>query len=268
MDDTTHLARTLCDVPINTLFAHAVLDGVADGDVWTPQGTDAAHVVHGYGMSLIWGSQVGDAFDAIIERLIVGAYRRGVEWLQIDPRWGHLPWRERLRAVADTSGGSVHERRVLVDERVNFVFDAEVFAARRHHRVIPAGWRIEPADAADHELDWTVAPRDFWRDADQFLAAGGGWRVVREGVTGSLAFVSFRKGDAVELGIETLPALRGQGLGAAVAAHMIAAVSAAGLTPVWACRGGNAASAKTADSVGFVPATRLPYFRLPARRPT
>ena len=258
---------TLVDVPLNTLFARAVLDGVADGALWIAPDGGAAHVVHSYGMSLVWGSRVERYFDAVVRHLLALKNRRAPEWLQIDPRWVHLPWAAALGAVPYSSGGSPSETQVLADERINFRFDVARFEAARAARSVPPGWRIEPADAEDFAREWSVTPRAFWRDAAQFLAAGGGWRIVREddGVVGALAFVSFRADDQFELGIETLPEFRGLGLGTAVTLHAIGEVVTAGLTPVWACRAGNVASKRTAEAVGFVEALRVPYFRLPIR---
>ncbi len=74
-----------------------------------------------------------------------------------------------------------------------------------------------------------------------------------------MAFASFPLYDGLEIGIETRPEHRGQGLGAAVAAAMIDDLLARGRTPIWSCRRGNAASYRLAVRLGFVPTVELPY---------
>lgn len=249
------MSHELRTAHMNVAFARVVLEDAVDGRAWASEvvGYGAVHVAHPYGMSLVWGSRVDAAFDEIVDWLARGRYRTRPEWLQIDPRWAHLPWRRRLRP--------------LVDERLNFSFDRERFESARPHLGPPAGWTIVPADVSDFGRQGTVVPREFWRDAPQFLAHGGGWRAESDGTRGALAFGSFRFDDRLEIGIETAPPARGRGLGAATAARMIAGVLERGLTPVWACRAGNAPSRRLAEKLGFRPSHRFPYYRLdpPAR---
>ena len=61
----------LAAVPINVGFVRAVLDGTAAGEVWCDRvhAPRAFHVVHPYGMSLVWGDAVDDAFAEVIAHL-------------------------------------------------------------------------------------------------------------------------------------------------------------------------------------------------------
>ena len=235
---------------INVLFARAVIEGKVDGQVWTSG--FAAHVVHQYGMSLVWGEGVGEAFEEVVERLADGGYRTRDEWLQVDPRWGDLPWAERLAGAG-----------VETHTRVNFAFERERF----HPVPVSDGWAVVRADASDFARPGGVVPAEFWRDAEQFLAEGGGWRIESDGVRGALAFTSFRSEHELELGIETAPEARGRGLAAAAVSRMVVDVLEQGLVPVWACREGNVASYRLAERIGFRATRRLPYYRLPVRVP-
>lgn len=249
----------LLGLDMNVGFARAVLEGDADEELWSSAsgGGAAHHVMHSYGMSLIWGERVGDAFDEIVERLLDGSYRTRDEWLQIDPRWAHLPWKERL---VQPDGMPP----LRVDSRVTFIFDRALFRAATSI-VAPMGWSIVPADASDFDRPGSVVPSYFWRDPAQFLAHGGRWRAEMDGRRGALVFSSFRFDSELELelGIDTAPESRGQGLGAAVAAWMIEDLLTQGITPVWSCRAGNTASARLAEKLGFHISKRLPYFGLP-----
>jgi GNAT superfamily N-acetyltransferase len=237
----------LAAVPIFTGTARAVVEGLSEGRIWRDGA--AAHALHNYGMSFIWGEDVGRAFSALIAHLKDGAYRVKDEWLQIDPRWSHLDWDGQLAAPRFT--------------RVNFRFDRDTFAARHTAPVLPPGWRIAPLREAEFNLpDVAVSPRPFWKSFAAFAGHGGGVVAVKDGEVGALAFTATRFDDWLEIGIETRAAYRGQGLARAVAAAMIRNCFASGLTPVWACRKENTASLMLAQALGFVVTKELPFYRL------
>jgi RimJ/RimL family protein N-acetyltransferase len=249
----------LSEVAINHYFARAVLEGLAPGRLWVDDAFSplAAHVLHDYGMSLIWGDE--RALVPITEHLLEGRYRERDEWLQIDPRWTNLDWDRRLNAGA-ASGSKVQRF-----ARVNFRFDKSAFLDRHATLSPPSGWSLRAMTEQDFELAAiSVTPRAFWRDAAQFLAHGGGVCAVKEGEVGAIAFSSFRFDDVLEIGIETRPAFRGQGLARAVAVALIRQCLTGGLEPVWSCRKENTASYMLAQHLGFVPTKELPYYRLPA----
>lgn len=253
-------------VPINTMFAAAALD--AGAPLWADRavGARAFHVVHPYGMSFVWGPAVGDAFSLVAAHL--AERRGGEERLQVEPRWSGLDWDGALSTQAGP-GDATPSRTVTVvrHARVSFAFDADVFASRRGVLAPPEGWEARRATSADFGWPGSVVPNLFWPDAATFLANGGG--VVLEGGDGigAMAFASYRRGDRLEIGIETADRWRRRGLAAAAAAAMIASTLADGLTPVWSCRDGNVGSYRLACSLGFRPTTRTPYFHLVASGP-
>ncbi|MGA6160607.1 GNAT family N-acetyltransferase [Stenotrophomonas sp. NPDC087984] len=251
--------RKLLRLDMNVGFARAVLDGKVEGQVWMSEsvGDGAIHAVHPYGMSLVWGDRVDEAFDELIGRLRLGRYRSRHEWLQIDPRWTALPWEERL--TRPEMPGQV---RPTVGTRINFAFDSDRFRASHEGAIASGDWSIVRADASDFARPGSVVPAEFWRDASQFLEHGGGWRAEKNGTRGALAFTSFQFEDELELGIETAPEARGQGLATAVASSMIKDLLDHALTPVWACRADNLASHRLAEKLGFHPVRRLPYYGL------
>jgi RimJ/RimL family protein N-acetyltransferase len=264
-DRRAEACRALDDVPLNTGFARAALE-LTGAPLWTDRAVEprAFHVAHPYGMSLVWGPAVAEVSGDVVAHLRHRAAAGAEEWLQVDPRWSATDWDGALAAVPVGSPGA-DAAAVVRHTRVNFAFDAGVHATRRAARRPPAGWWTRPATAEDFALTGSVVPSGFWPDAATFLAAGGGTAVEREGEVGALAFTSYRSGTDLELGIETAPAHRRQGLAAAAAAAMLDDVLAAGLAPVWSCREDNVGSYRLAIALGFAPTTRTPYHHLRAR---
>jgi len=249
--------KALDRVAINTGFVRAVLDGHVDGEP-VPVGAGAAwYARHSCGMSLVWGDAVPDVFDELVALMATHRPDPGSEWLQIDPRWSGLPWRAALE------GAGLLTRAGDAEVRVNFAFDpARYGTVRSAHAQLPDGWIIQPATPDDFGLGGAVVPALFWRSAEQWMGHGGGWRVEQGGRLGALAFVAFPAYGGVEIGIETAPEHRGQGLGAAVAVAIIDDVVGKGEVPLWACRLGNGASYRLARRLGFAPTSMLPYFHL------
>jgi len=239
----------LAAVPLFTGFIAMVLQGKASGRVWTAG--RAAHGLHDYGMSLVWGEGVDRSFAALCEHLRDGAYRRADEWLQVDPRWGHLDWDGALAAERQT--------------RLNFGFDRVLFDARHGDAQPPPGFAIVPLGEDGFDLaDVHVTPHAFWRDFAACQAQGGGVCAVKNGEVAAIAFAATRADDWLEIGIETRAAYRGLGLARAVAVAMIRKCLAAGLTPIWACRKENTGSLHLAQSLGFVVSKEVPFWRLAA----
>ena len=267
-------------VPFNVGFARAVVDGVADGELWADSAADprAFHAIHPCGMSLAWGPGLGDAAEDVVRRVRGRAADGDGEWLQVDSRWHHLDWDRLLGAVPlgrwTGEDGSTPQRPgdgvvVVRRTRVNFAFDAEAFAARGR-RVPDAGTGHRVRRAAEDDFAWSgsTVPGRFWPDAAAFVAHGGGWVVEADGTPAAIAFCSFRNGDEVEIGIETVPALRRRGLAALVASAMIKDLLGSGLLPVWSCREDNAGSFRLAEALGFRPVLRLPYFQVLSAAPS
>jgi RimJ/RimL family protein N-acetyltransferase len=256
---------SLRDVPLNYGHARAVVERAAPGRIWVDSRSyaKAAHALHSYGMSLVWGTDLSGAFEPLIEHLRSGTYRAKDEWLQIDPRWAHLDWNRRLGAEPGglVPGGPRAQRHT----RANFRFDEAVFLDRHSHTSLRNGWTARPMTEKEFDLPGVgVTPRAFWRDAVQFLANGGGLCAEKDGEVGAIAFSSFRFDNILEIGIETRSQFRGQGLALATAAALIHKCLADGLEPVWSCRKENTASYHLAQRLGFSVTREIPYYRLPA----
>lgn len=252
--DAFATAPALAGVGINHVMARAVVEACLPGRLWVENG-DApacAHALHPYNMSLVWGAGVERALPALGRHLREGRYRQADEWLQIDPVWNGIDWDGLLQPKARYT-------------RVNFRFDASAFRARFDGADPPKGWNIRPMRAAEFDPPGiVVTPRAFWRHAAHFLANGGGICAEKDGAVGAFAFSAFRFDSELEIGIETYPDHRGQGLAQACAAALIRHCLAQGITPVWSCRKENTASYRLARKLGFVASLELPFYQLAA----
>ena len=262
------LLPMLQQVPINHLFARSVLERKVDGRVWVhrdARGTPAlVWVAHPYGMSLLFGDAAHASPANLQTMLRERATRSADEWLQCSPP----PLADALVAAlglaptpsSATPGGDAPQ----LFTRSNFRFDAARYAQVR------AGFRarhpVVEIDAALFErIDFSVAPRRFWRDAAQFQREGVGYCSIAAGHVAACALASFVFDDHLEIGIETHPGHRHQGHALTAAIALIDHCLQNGLTPVWSCRKENTGSWRLAKNLGFVPSLDLPYMRLPAR---
>jgi RimJ/RimL family protein N-acetyltransferase len=253
-------------VPINHLFARSVLERKVVGQAWVDraEAPTLAHVIHPYGMTLLFGN--ADAIDpAVLKAHLLGLGTDGVDrWLQASPQ--ALPplvdrWLDVAPAAPDEAPGGP---RVQLYTRQNFRFDAQCPAAQRDPAPLPAGVRLRPLVAGDFALpDIAVSPHKFWTDAEQFLAHGGGWAVDSDGELAAMAFTSFRFDRQLEIGVETRARHRGRGFARLAARALIDQCRAQDLEPVWACRKENVGSHALALALGFEPTVAVPYYRLP-----
>jgi GNAT superfamily N-acetyltransferase len=257
---TDHALATLRALPINTLFAQAVLCGDAEGRLFGDDPTAARtyYAVNSYGMALVWGGPPRPGFiDGLRVRLLDRDRATATEWLQVHP----AAWADEIARMLDGADGA------LRCTRVNFAFDREAYRrARAALPTLPPSTELVRTDEAMFaRLDGSVVPRHFWRDSTQFVRAGGGFSLMVGDAIAATAFCSFRQGTLFELGIETAAAHRGRGYARHVACALIDECLRSGLEPIWACRRENDASYQLALRLGFVPTAHLPYFRLPDR---
>ena len=260
------LLPALRRVPINHLFARSVLERKVDGEVWADRADAAslAHVIHPYGMTLLFGdAEVVDP-AALKAHLLAPGANGADRWLQASPET--LPplldcWLDVAPASPDEAPGGPKVQRYT---RQNFRYDANAPAALGDPLPLPAGVRLRPLRSGDFALpDIAVSPHRFWNDAEQFLAHGGGWAVECDGELAAMAFTSFRFDAQLEIGVETRARYRGRRFARIAARALVDQCRAQALEPVWACRKENHGSHALALALGFVPTVAVPYYRLP-----
>jgi len=268
-DEYEKVKGPLSEVPINTLFVEAVLKGDVPGTVYVDDGKNPRvfYIVHGYGMSLLFGDTGNEAFNSEFARYLMNTdkTRNTHEWMQVYPD----TWASRLEDMLgdnlvkkDEKEGDGDPGRVVEFTRVNFAFDPEKYHQAAAKRDKP-GYKIIPTTAEMYgEIRGSVIPRDFWKDGAQFIKAGGGYTLICDGEAASTAFTSYRIGDTLEMGIETMEKYRGRGFAFWVCAALIDYCIENNLTPDWTCRMENTGSYILAQRLGFVPIRYLHYYRL------
>lgn len=101
-------------------------------------------------------------------------------------------------------------------------------------------------------LTGRITPPFSWSSPPQFLQNGKGFCVMRDGIPASCAFSAAVSHNELDIGIETDPQYRKQGLARLAAQAMIEYAAAQNKTPVWACHAQNGASRSLAEKLGFV----------------
>jgi RimJ/RimL family protein N-acetyltransferase len=258
-------------VPINTLFVQAVVCGDVEGTVYADdaQNPGVCHIVHKYGMSLLFGDTENEAFNSWLSAYLTNAdkSRDKHEWMQVYPN----EWTGRLDAML---GGNLIKKdrkdgtrsddpgKVVEFTRVNFAFDPERYREAAQKRGKTGYEIVSTTEEMYEDMEGSVIPKYFWRDAAQFVSHGGGYSLICDGEAVSTAFASYRIGDQLEIGIETVEKYWGRGFAFDVCAALIEYCLAHHLTPVWSCRLENTGSYILAQKLGFVPTLYLPYYRL------
>lgn len=254
------LQRLVAQVDYNNLFAIAVVDSTVRGliyvnDIDTPR---TCYIVHPYGMSLLCGDHTNAAFNNAFREHVANnsKSRTTVDWMQVYPAEWNTVLPELLR---DQLASGVVE----LNTRVNFRFDVARYREQRaRHHSVPA-IQVQPVTPELFEkMNGSVVPKAFWDSAADFQRQATGFAVFVGDKLAATAFSSFRAPGKLELGIETIPEFRGQGVAEEACAALIDYCLQHNLEPIWACRKENTGSYKLALKLGFVVAREMPYYKL------
>lgn len=269
--DYDKITALLHSVPINTLFAKAVLQKTMPGRVYVDDTVRPSTILisHNYGMSLLFGETGNERFNAVLTDYMLnnGKVRGRHEWLQAYPDEWSGKIERLLGANLNKKDAAVKtvdiEHKVMENTRVNFTFDRERFEKAFKQFDTEEYCIVRTTKEIYQGLKGSVLPQYFWRDADQFLADGIGFSLMIDGEAASTAFAAFILDGQLELGIETMEKHRGRGYAQYVCAALIQHCIERGLEPVWACRLENTASYNLAQRMGFTPSRLIPYYCLP-----
>lgn len=118
---------------------------------------------------------------------------------------------------------------------------------------IPVGYKLKEIDEKIlTQISGSILPSLFWKDLNAFLTKGKGYCITYNDDIATWAFSAAISSKEIDIGIETSPEYKRQGLGLIVAQKMIEFTVKQEKNPVWACHYKNTASEKTAEKLGFV----------------
>lgn len=118
---------------------------------------------------------------------------------------------------------------------------------------LPIGYELKEMD---YELllkiPGKIVPSLFWKDVNDFLIKGKGFYITCGNDIASWAFAAAVSSKEIDIGIETNPIYRQQGLGMYVAKKMIQYIIGQRKKPIWACHYNNISSERMAEKLGFI----------------
>lgn len=118
---------------------------------------------------------------------------------------------------------------------------------------LPDGYELKEIDnQLLKKFSGKIVPSLFWNDVNNFLVKGKGYCITCNNDIASWAFSAAVSTKEIDIGIETKPKYKQQGLGMIVANKMIQYTIEQAKGPVWACHYKNAASEKMAEKLGFI----------------
>lgn len=258
---------TLLQVEVNHLFARAVVEKHVSGKVYAddPVSPAAFHVVHPYGMSLLFGSPVNGEFIRAFTAYMLNksGERQHVEWMQAYPKeWNDLFKSEIGNAFTEpekcTGLGLIE-----VHTRANFRFNREKYRSFVSDLKDPNLSIVRTDINLFEKMKGLVVPRNFWNSAEDFISKGVGFTLVINGEPACTAYSAYIFDKFLELGIETCQQFRGKGFAMYCCSALIDYSLENGYEPVWSCRLENTPSYMLAQKLGFEPTVTLPYYRLP-----
>jgi RimJ/RimL family protein N-acetyltransferase len=260
-------------VCFNHLFAHAVLSQKIEGLIYSDNldVPESFYVVHPYGMSLLFGNDKNEEFNAqLIDYLInKDKNRNRIEWMQVYPKdWSAkllTSLGDQLLTKKQKDEGRIPESGIVkVEEqtRVNFKFDPNIYTEFRKRNRVCNAEIFRTQEEEFQNMPGTVVPMYFWQNASQFLSDGIGFSLRFKGELACTAFSAFIDKDQLELGIESASQFRGKGFAMHTCTALIDYCLENGYEPIWSCRLENTGSYLLAKKLGFVPVHYHPFYKV------
>ncbi|MDF1549832.1 MAG: GNAT family N-acetyltransferase, partial [Bacteroidales bacterium] len=229
------------------------------------------YILHSYGMSLLFGAENNNTFNEKLCNYLLNKEKKRTmsEWLQMHP----YSWNTKLEQLIGADilkkkdlntfiDGTSTSKKIIENTRVNFKFIKDRYQLFRD-KIDLASYKIVRTDIdLYHQMDGSVVPKSFWKNAEQFDKQGVGFSLLFENKLASTAYSAFIHGKQLEIGIETSQEFQGRGLAAVACSAIIDYCLTSNMEPVWSCRLENMASFKLAQKLGFEPVEYRPYYEI------
>ena len=256
-------------VTINNLFARTVVEKHLTGKIFVDDvdSPTVFHIVHPYGMSLLFGNPDNENFNRQFREyaMNLSKSRNKYEWMQVFPD----SWDDRLKELFGCdlikhSEASENERnKVVLNGRVNFIFNRGAYFVFKQN-LPKCNYKIVRTDIdAFNNMKGTVVPMYFWENVEQFCNHGVGFSLFYNNKLASTAYSAYMHDNYLEIGIETVEEFRGKGLAQYACSALIDYSLQNNLEPVWSCRLENTNSCKLAQKLGFEIISKRSYYKLP-----
>jgi len=263
------VSESLKKVTINNLFARTVVEKHLTGKIFVDDvnSLTVIHIVHPYGMSLLFGNPDNKNFNRQFREYAMNLdkSRNKYEWMQVFPD----KWDDRLKELFGSdlikhSEASENERnKVVLNGRVNFIFNRGAYFVFKQN-LQKCNYKIVRTDIdAFNNMKGTVVPMYFWENVEQFCNHGVGFSLFYENKLASTAYSAYMHDNYLEIGIETVEEYRGKGLAQYACSALIDYCLQNNLEPVWSCRLENTNSCKLAQKLGFEIISKRSYYKLP-----
>jgi hypothetical protein len=258
----------LTQVTINNLFARTIVEKHLPGKIYVDDlnSPKIFHVVHPYGMSLLFGNPNNDTFNQNFRdyALNKNKERKTYEWMQTFPdEWD--------AALDDVFGGNLvrsaddeakKKDKIELNTRVNFKFNPDKYAMFKQNLYSDDFLIVLTDQDIFQNMKGSVVPMHFWDNSEHFLKNGIGFSLFYENKLASTAFSAYVHDNFLEIGIETFEEFRGKGLAQYSCAALIDYCIENNLEPLWSCRLENTGSYLLAQKLGFEPTMKRRYYRL------
>jgi GNAT superfamily N-acetyltransferase len=264
-----NLLEPLRNVSFNNLFARWIVESQMPGKVFADNinSPETFYVVHPYGMSLLFGKCTNPNFNMKFREyaLNLNGERKKFEWMQAFPgEWDsvlHELFKEHL--IKSSENIFLREEGIIeLNTRINFKFNPSIYKHKRKVLNDPDCRIIRTTANFFEEMQGSVVPAYFWKNADHFIEKGIGFSLFYKDKLASTAYSAFLLDRKLELGIETREEFRGRGLALHTCCALIDYSIDNGYEPVWACKLENTQSFRLAQKLGFEPVAEIPYYRL------
>lgn len=137
---------------------------------------------------------------------------------------------------------------ILLEKRYLFSYEGEAV----QEVFLPEGFTMhEIEEKLLDQISGSISPSLFWKDKESFLQNGKGYCITYGDEIAAWAFSAGVSSEEIDIGIETNPKFRKQGLASLAAKKMIAYTIGQGKKPVWACHCINTGSKRLAEKLGF-----------------
>jgi GNAT superfamily N-acetyltransferase len=271
------VSKFLTLAKFDTVFAHSIIEKRQKGRIFVDveRHPSVALFWHYCGMAVLSGDCNNTIFNTGIIDLLLRRFENNQKRISIGI--DNVEWKlkiedllqSRLLYYSELENSSLETTEkaksyVLGRNRLTHKFNVTRFKASETSIKTPEKYRLRKINKEIlPKIFGRVIPSFSWDSAQAFLEGGTGYCLIDGDKFACSSISSFIGNGQIDIGIETNPEYRRQGLGAPTAAAMVRYCLEHGHQPVWGCLQDNVGSALIAKKVGFDNiGSHLVYFSL------